>query len=246
LAKNDFKAKFAGSFFGVFWAFINPIIITLLYVFVFQVGLKSGNVSDYPFVLYLMTGLVPWFFFQDSLNSSTNSLNEYSYLVKKVVFPVEILPTIKVLSSLFIHLFFVAFIIIVCSCFGYFPTLSIFQLIYYGFALLVLVIGLAYLCSALQVFFKDLSQIVGILLTIGIWITPIMWNVNVLSPSLSLLFKLNPFYYIIDGFRNSLLTGKWFVFDYEWAIWFWAINLLIYYTGAKVFTKTKPHMADVL
>ena len=82
LAKNDFKTKYAGSYLGIVWAFVQPIVTILVYWFVFSVGLKAGNVSDYPFVLYLVSGIVPWFFFQDALNGGTNALMEYNYLVK--------------------------------------------------------------------------------------------------------------------------------------------------------------------
>ena len=83
LAKNDFKTKFAGSFFGVFWAFVQPVITILIYWFVFSVGFRSGGVADCPFALWLTAGLVPWFFFSEAWNGATNSLMEYSYLVKK-------------------------------------------------------------------------------------------------------------------------------------------------------------------
>lgn len=83
LAKNDFKTKYAGSYLGIVWAFVQPIVTILVYWFVFSVGLKAGNVSDYPFVLYLVSGIVPWFFFQDALNGGIKALMEYNYLLKK-------------------------------------------------------------------------------------------------------------------------------------------------------------------
>ena len=103
LAKNDFKTKYAGSYLGIVWAFVQPIVTILVYWFVFSVGLKAGNVSDYPFVLYLVSGIVPWFFFQDALNGGTNALMEYNYLVKKVVFKISVLPIVKMISALFVH-----------------------------------------------------------------------------------------------------------------------------------------------
>ena len=90
LAKNDFKTKYAGSYFGIFWAFVPPIVTILLYWFVFQIGFRSEPVGDYPFVLWLTAGLVPWFYFSDAWNGGTASLLEYSYLVKKVVYVSDI------------------------------------------------------------------------------------------------------------------------------------------------------------
>ena len=115
LAKNDFKTKYAGSYLGIVWAFVQPIVTILVYWFVFSVGLRAGNADDYPFVLYLVSGIVPWFFFQDALNGGTNALLEYNYLVKKVVFKISILPMVKVISAMFVHCFFVVFALLLSS-----------------------------------------------------------------------------------------------------------------------------------
>ncbi len=92
LARNDFGMRFAGSFFGIVWAFIQPIVTVLLYVFVFQVAFKANPTNgDYPYVLWLIAGLSPWLFFSESVVNATNCFLEYSYLVKKVVFPISVL-----------------------------------------------------------------------------------------------------------------------------------------------------------
>lgn len=247
LVKNDFQARFAGSYFGVFWAFVQPVITVLLYWFVFQVGLRSGNVSDYPFILFLMSGLVPWFYFSEALLGGTNSLIEYSYLVKKVVFEVRILPVVKTVSAIFVHLFFVAFIFILCIFYGFEPDLYMFQLIYYIICNSFLVLGLSYITSACTVFFRDMTQIINILLTIGVWLTPIMWNPSgTLSPTLVMIFRLNPLYYIVDGFRDTLLSKQWFWNKPIWTIYFWFFSLFIYMLGISLFNRLKVHFSDVL
>ena len=180
LAKNDFKTKYAGSYLGIVWAFVQPIVTILVYWFVFSVGLKAGNASNYPFVLYLISGIVPWFFFQDALNGGTNALLEYNYLVKKVVFKISILPMVKVISALFVHGFFVAFALIISSCYGYTPTLHTLQLIYYSFCTFMLALALSYATSAVVIFFRDLTQIINIFLQVGVWLTPIMWDLAML------------------------------------------------------------------
>ena len=114
LIKNDFKNKYAGSFFGVFWAFVQPVVIILLYWFVFQIAFGSGDEDGAPFVLWLMAGLVPWFFFSEAWMNATSSFIEYSYLVKKVVFDIKLLPFVKVASSLYVHVFFVFVLFFLC------------------------------------------------------------------------------------------------------------------------------------
>ena len=171
LAKNDFKTKYAGSYLGIVWAFVQPIVTILVYWFVFSVGLKAGNVSDYPFVLYLVSGIVPWFFFQDALNGGTNALMEYNYLVKKVVFKISVLPIVKMISALFVHAFFVVFSLVLCSLYGYTPSLATLQIFYYSLCTFMFTLGLVYATSAIVVFFRDLTQIISIFLQVGIWLT---------------------------------------------------------------------------
>ena len=248
LAKNDFKTKYAGSYLGIVWAFIQPIVTILVYWFVFSVGLKAGTVSDYTFVLYLVSGIVPWFFFQDALNGGTNALIEYNYLVKKVVFKISILPIVKIISALFVHVFFVVFALILCACYGYTPSLYTLQIIYYSICTFLLVLGLVYATSAIVIFFRDLTQIISIFLQVGVWLTPIMWDINMLSshPWLIKLFKLNPMYYVVTGYRDSMLghVGIWN--HASWTIYFWVVTILLFGLGSVIFKRLKPHFADVL
>lgn len=246
LSKNDFKTKYAGSFFGVLWAFVQPVVTVLLYWFVFQVGLRSGNTNDVPFVLWLMCGLVPWFFFQDALMAITNSMIEYSYLVKKMVFQIDILPIVKVVSALFVHIFFIAFTIAIFCLMGYIPTVSSFQLIYYLFCSIVFVLGLGYATCALVLFFKDLSQIIQIFLQIGMWMTPILWNIEMLPSQFLWIMELNPMYYIVTGFRDSLITHTWVWNRLDLTINFWLITIALFALGTYIYKKLKCHFADVL
>lgn len=247
LVKNDFQARFAGSYLGIFWAFVHPVITIGLYWFVFQFGLRSGNVSDHPFILFLMGGLVPWFYFSESWGGASGSLVEYNYLVKKVVFNVGFLPVIKVCSALFVHLFFVGIVVLMTFLYGYGLQPWLLQLPYYILCMAVLVLGLSYITAACTVFFRDMTQVVNIVLTIGIWMTPIMWNVETaMSPGIQQIFRLNPMYYIVDGFRDSLLDQVWFWEKPMWSIYFWCVALVVYLAGIKLFNRLKVHFSDVL
>ena len=158
LAKNDFKTRYAGSYFGTVWAFVQPIVTILVYWFVFSVGFRSGTGNlGVPFVLYLVAGIVPWFFFSDGWMGGTNALLEYNYLVKKVVFNISVLPVVKIISAMFVHGFFVLFTIILYMCYGRFPDLYYLQLIYYSFCVFVLVLGVCYATCSIVIFFRDLS-----------------------------------------------------------------------------------------
>ena len=254
LAKNDLKKKFAGSYFGVVWAFVQPMITILLYWFIFEFGLhqRASDVRtgvEVPFVLWLMAGLVPWFYFQEAMNGGTGVLVEYNYLVKKVVFGINILPTVKLISALFTHLFFIVFAVVVFACMGYLPDLYVLQVIYYSFCMMVLVMGLIYATSAVNVFFRDMKEVVGIILQIGMWVTPIMWNFESMTqiPGWALAaLKFNPMYYVVTGYRDALVNkiGFW-EHPVETAV-FWVITLVLFLAGTALFRRLQPHFADVL
>ena len=253
LSKNDFKTKYAGSYLGILWAMIQPIVTVLVYWFVFEKGLSAGAVMareglTVPFVLWLTSGLVPWFYFSEALPSGTNALLEYNYLVKKVVFNIDILPLVKIISSIFMHLFFVAFLLVLMCAYGMFPDIYVLQLLYYSFCMIIFTLGLCYLTSALVVFFRDLSQIIGIILQIGIWMTPIMWTLDKLDnyPVLQFIFKLNPLYYIVYGYRDALFQ-KVFFWEHPFLTgYFWIFTFVVFVIGTTVFRKLKIHFADVL
>ena len=252
LAKNDFKTKYAGSYLGIIWAFVQPVITILVYWLVFEKGFsakaemfKSG--VEVPFVVYLTSGLVPWFFFSEAVSSSTNALIEYNYLVKKVVFKISILPLIKILAACFIHVFFVGVLLVIYLIYGYPPSLYLLQLIYYSFCMFILVLAMSYTLCSVVVFFRDPSQIVAIALQIGMWATPITWSfTRVEGHKIAVLFKLNPLYYIVTGYRESLFDHRFFWQDTGMTIYFWAVTLLLFAFGTFVFKRLKPHFADVL
>ncbi len=249
LAKNDFKTKYAGSYLGIIWAFVQPVVTVLVYWFVFGL-VRQGSPKAVPFVLWLIAGLVPWFFFQEALTQSTNALLEYSYLVKKVVFKISILPIVKIIASLFVHLFFVLFTILLFCCYGYFPDLYALQLIYYSACAFLLVLALSYSTCAVVVFFRDLTHIITILLQVGVWLTPIMWDFTDLNidpySGLARLLKVNPLYYVTSGYRNALIDKQWF-WEHPWqTLYFWCVTAALFVIGTRLFRKLKIHFADVL
>lgn len=250
LAKADFKKRFVGSYFGMVWMFVQPLVTVLIYFFIFQLGFKSvPPVPGVPYVLWLVPGIVPWFFYSEALNCITGCLQEYSYLVKKVVFQVEILPVIKLISCLLVHGFFLLIMLIMALCFGKLPMATWIQILYYSFAASMLALAFGYLTSAIHVFFKDMAQIVSICLQFGMWLSPIMYQETMFSadyPWIVTVLKLNPFYYIVAGYRDSILTGNWFWERPTLTAYFWVVTLVIGFAGLKVFKRLRPHFSDVL
>lgn len=249
LAKNDFRKRYAGSYMGALWAMLQPVVTVVMYYIVFDKIMGNSinrGTGDIPFVLFLTAGLVPWFYFSEALNSGTNALLEYNYLVKKVVFKISVLPIIKIIAATFIHVFFVCVMLVVAAIYGYYPTIYTVQIFYYSICLFLLVLALSYTTCSIVVFFKDLSQIINIGLQIGIWVTPIMWNLNMLDNKWIVILKLNPMVYIVNGYRSAVYGREWFFRDFFSTMYFWIITTVIFGVGALIFKRLKIHFADVL
>ena len=246
LTKKDLRQRYLGSYLGILWAFIQPAITVLILWFVFQVGFKSMPVDNVPFVLWLVCGMFPWFFISDSISGATDSIVASSYLVKKVVFRVSLLPVVKIISALLIHVFFVGLLFLMFAAYGHTPTLYNLQVVYYIFAAMCLVLGLSWLTSALVIFLKDIGQLVAMLLQFGFWATPVFWSVKMIPEKYMIFLKLNPAYYIIEGYRNCFIYEKWFWQDANLTVYYWLITAFIMLVGAVAFRKLRPHFADVL
>ena len=248
LAKTDFKNKFAGSYFGIAWAFVMPLVLVAMWSFVFQFALGRAEVGGVPFALWLVAGITPWFYFSESWLGGNNALLEYSYLVKKVVFKIDILPVVKVISSAFVHVFFLTVALILFVAFGMPPSIHAIQLFYYLFAVSVLIMALNYLTSAITVFFRDFIQLLQVLLQLGVWYAPILWSpADAPIPERFLwIFRINPMYYIVSGYRDSFINGVWFFERPFMTFYFWALTIFILIIGTGLYGKMKPHYADVL
>ena len=246
LTKNDLKQKYLGNFLGVAWALIQPTATIIIFWFVFQVGFKSKPVDNFPFILWLVAGMFPWFYFAEGLSNGTNSIIANSFLVKKVVFRVSLLPIVSLLSALGIHIFFIFFMFAMFMYYGYMPEIYWLQLIYYVFALSIFLLGLSWITSSVVVFFKDMGQLVAIIIQFGFWLTPIFWNIAIIPEKYHWLIELNPIVYIIEGYRNSMIYHKWFWEDMHMTIYFWMVTLIIFMIGGLTFKKLRPHFADVL
>ena len=249
LAKNDFKKRYAGSYLGAVWAMVQPVVTVVMYYIVFDVIMDSSRQmasETVPYVLFLTAGLVPWFYFTESLQNGTNALMEYNYLVKKVVFKISVLPIIKIIAASFIHIFFVLVLMVIAACYGYYPRVYTIQILYYSFCLFVFVLGLCYTTCSVMVFFKDIGQIINILLQIGMWATPILWDVNGMAPEVQMLIKINPLVYIVNGYRSAVFEETWFFEDFYSTVYFWIITVVIFGFGAIVFKRLKVHFSDVL
>jgi ABC-type polysaccharide/polyol phosphate export permease len=247
MVKKDFQHQFLGSLLGIFWAFVQPLVFVLVLWFVFAMGFRQAKaVEPVPFVVWLMTGMFCWFFISDAIVSSTSAILQNSYLVRKIKFQVNMLPLVKILSALIVHVVFILLLFVLYAVSGHWPNLYWLQVFYYLTAAIFLTLGFSWITSSLNVFARDITQVIQIMVRMGFWFTPIFWKPDQMPDTVQFLVKLNPAYYLVQGYRDSLIYQVWFWQRPYLTLYFWTFSLLVFVTGALVFKRLRPHFADVL
>ncbi len=246
LTRREFRSRYLGSAFGLMWAFIQPAVMMAIYFVVFQYGLKAGPVNGVPFFVYLMSGLVPWFLASDIMSTGSSVILDNRFLVKKVVFRVSLLPVVRLLTFLPVHLFFVLALGIIFWTEGYRPAWQTLQIFYYLPALMIIGLGWTWLVSAMMPFFRDLGQFIQVVLQILFFAMPLIWPISNLSDQHQILMYLNPLYYIIGGYRDAMVEHVWFWQHPLATIYFWAWAIALLGVGGTVFLRMQQHFADVL
>ena len=219
----------------------------LTYVIVFQYILKTGKTGNDPYVVWFLPAMSVWMSVNDMILSASNSIRTYSYLVKKIVFPVDVIPIISIIASSFVALFLIVISIVVSYIYGY--TVNILMLIYILFCMYCFVIAFTRFTSAVVTVVPDFGQGLNIIMQLIFWFTPIIWNMNMLDarPKLQQLMQCNPFTYLVTGMRQAFIEGNIVIENYGiYTIVFWVITILIFLWGNYVFNKNKKDFADVL
>lgn len=245
LSKNDFKAKFANSMLGIIWAYIQPLATILVFWFVFQIGLRSNNVSGLPFIVWYTPAFLVWTFFQDTLSSMTSSVREYSYLVRKVNFNIGLIPFVKLISGCFVHIAFIVFIFLINRIYRIPASIYNLQVLYYFFCTIALLTGLGIICATMTPFVGDIPNVVGVALQVLFWGTPIIWNPDILSGNILKVMKLNPMFYICTGYREAFQSNTWF-WERPETGWFWLGVFVLILIGTHLFHDMSKDFVDVL
>lgn len=247
LGKSDFKNRFASTSLGAIWGFLQPFIFMLTYAIVFQFILKTGSSGEYPYAVWFFPGMTMWQWLNDSIMSASNSIRQYSYLVKKVVFPINIIPTISIVASSFVGLFLMAIAVVICIVYGYLP--NILTLIYVIFALYCFVIAFTRFTSAVTTVVPDFANLLGIAMQLFFWFTPVIWNLGMLQghPTILKLIQCVPFTYLVTAFRQVFMNENIIFANHGiYTIIFWCITIILFVWGNSVFKRTKRDFADVL
>jgi ABC-type polysaccharide/polyol phosphate export permease len=246
MAKRDIASKHVGSMLGFFWTFINPMFMIFIFWLVFSVGFRIKPRHNVPFVVWLTAGLAIWNSFSEIINKSTAVIVGNAHLVKKVVFPLSILPVVKLVSSFITHLVFLVVLLLMILLYRLPVSLYWLQSIYYFFAMSILALGLSWLTSSVYVFARDTGQVVQLMLLFGFYLTAVFWDMSIMPAKVQFFLKLNPMFYIVQGYRDSFIEFVPFWHHWQMTLYFWGVALFVFAVGATIFLRLRPHFADVL
>lgn len=246
MAVREIHSRYVGSFAGLFWVLIHPLVTVGIFWLVFAIGFKVQPAGDVPFIVFFICGFTPWLTFQETLNTCVNAIIKSPHLVKKVAFPTEVLPVVYLIVSFTAHVIMLAILLGVIFFYDLPWSWLFLQSLYYLFALNVFALGLGWLISAVNVFSRDMGQGVILATNLWFWMTPVVWPPEMVPARYAELMWLNPMYYIVDGFRDSFLYSVPLWDKGVEHLWFWGICLFIFVLGGRIFKRLQPDFAEVL
>jgi lipopolysaccharide transport system permease protein len=246
LVTRELKARYRGSVLGFFWSFINPLLLLVVYSFVFTVVLPSTHPPEIePYALFMFCGILPWTWFSSSLTEAANSLMSGGNLIKKVLFPAEILPIVSVLSNM-MHFFF-GLPILLAFLIWFRPTITIVEVLWFPVVVavqLLFTLGLSLLLSALTVHFRDIKDILSNLLTLWFFATPIIYPMHLAPGTISkAVLNANPFSHFAVSYQEILFYsgpfGHW-----RWLLAVAAASMLLFLLGYFLFDRLRDSFAE--
>ena len=245
LVVRDLKARYRGSVLGFFWSFFNPLMLLLIYTFVFTKVLPGSHPEDMqPYALFMFCGILPWTWFSSSLLESANTLIAGGNLIKKVLFPAEVLPIVTVLANM-VH-FFLGLVILAAFLVYYQRPIEGLQLLWFPVIVLVqlvLTVGLALFLSAMTVHFRDLKDLLGNLMQFWFFATPIIYPMQAIPADMRWWLNLNPMTHIMISYQEVLFFpgphGHW-----KWLVALGVASIAVFFVGYFVFDRLRDSFAE--
>jgi len=246
LTRRDLRGRYASSVLGLSWAVIQPLALLLLFTFVFSVVLRirlGWSSSAYLFAAYVFCGMLPWIALQEGLTRSSSVILENVPLIKKVIFPSEILPVSVVVSALVLEMIGLSVFVLLLSLFHRVPTPALLVLpVIIGFQLMF-TLGIGWVLASLTVFLRDVTQLLGLGMTFWMFITPIFYPPEMVPPGFAFLLLVNPMWYVVSAYRRVLLEGA--LPDLSQFAVFAGIAFVVFVAGGWFFRRSSPAFADV-
>lgn len=245
IARYELLAEMRESRLGVFWNFANPVIQVLTFWFAFGYVFQRNTVDGFPFLVWMLAGMVVWFYINPCITDGCNSIYSKVDVITKMKFPVSILPLSLVFKKLFNHLCVLCVSVIVFAIYGYYPTVHWFGLIYYTLCATLFGFSISLVTSVLNMLARDTKKLITSCMRLLFYLTPILWEITRLPRLLRKIIMCNPIYYIVQGYRDCFLYHEGFG-AYTWsAACFWIITIMLFLAGSFMIYKFKTKFIDM-
>lgn len=248
LSLFELKSSNNSHYLGMLWEVLNPLILISIYWFVFGYGIRGGrHVDGVAFLPWMLSGITVWFFISAALIQGSKSIYSRIQMISKMNFPMSVIPTYVITSLFYQHLILTVIAMVILAIYGYFPTVYLLQLPYIMFADFALLIGISLVTSTLATIIRDVQMVVQAAVRALMYLSPILWPPDLLPPSINRLLMVNPIYYIIDGYRSSLLGTNWYFVEHKWyTLYFWGFVLIVLSFGSFLHIKFRRRFVDYL
>lgn len=217
LAGADLKKTYSGSVLGWSWALIRPAILIFVFWFAFSYGLRKGSdINGYPFFLWLIAGMIPWFYMRDMITGGANSIRRYKYLVTKIKFPVATIPTFVSMALLVSHVGLIVVMILIYVAFGYMPTIYYLQIPFYMLLMFMFFTAWGLFAGVLSAISRDFLNLVKSLTQALFWMSGILYDATTIDVEwIRAVLLFNPVTIIANGYRNVFINQRWFWEDWQ-------------------------------
>ena len=250
LAKADLIKTYSGSALGWAWAIIKPAVLIFVLWFAFDLGLRLNKGSDngYPFVLWLVAGLIPWFYMDEMFMQGANALRAYNYLVTKMRFPIATIPTFVGISKLYVHMFLVALTILFFLGYGFKPDIYLLQLPIYMVCMYLFFLAWAQFASMLTCMSKDFYNLVGAATQALFWLSGILYDVKTMDVphALKTFLLFNPISFISNGYRNIFIYKIWIWEEPRVFVYFLIVLAIMAALALWAYRKLYKEIPDVI
>lgn len=248
LAKSDIIKTYSGAALGWIWALVKPTITLFVFWFAFSVGLRQGgDVAGFPFVLWLMAGLLPWFYMSEMITQGAGSIRRYKFLVTKMKFPISTIPTFVSMSKLVVHLGLLVIVVVIFVLTGHIPDIYYLQLPFYMLLMFIFFVQWSLFSGMLSAISKDFYNLVKSLVQAIFWLSGILWDVNNIGNDLlQTVLMFNPITFFATGYRNVFVYRTWFWEEPMALVYFMIVLVLMTIGAAWSYKKLIKEIPDVL
>lgn len=256
LSVYEMRSANSNNYLGVLWEIINPMIQISIYWFVFGYGIFSStgrgdinlNGELIPYFSWMLSGFVVWFLISQSILQGSKSVYSRIKIISKMSFPMSVIPTFVIFSKVYQHLMLLTVVLIIFQFLGYPVSAYYIQLPYFLFSTIIFLVALSLITSTISTIIRDFQMLIQSSVRILMYMSPFLWPPYHLKPEIiPQIMRLNPIYYLAEGYRASILGLSWYPIDnWEYTIYFWLITLLLLLIGSILHVKFRDRFVDYL